>query len=133
MVAGGSRTFNLGSSAAPTISARIAFFHVDRAQCDRHPCQHGLHRPSRAARRNSSTAYLKLLEPMSFPVVRRTGSIRCADIGLMGQIGGGSWTGSERPFTRAGGCRRRDALPPPGIQPTKMAPRDSLASLSVMP
>ncbi|MGO4565271.1 aromatic amino acid lyase [Rhizobium sp. 2YAF20] len=75
-------------------------------------------------------AYLKLLEADVIPVVRRTGSIGCADIGLMGQIGA-VLTGVGEAVHKGRRMQAADAFAAAGIQPTKMAPRDSLASLSV--
>src|SRR5690606_4444398 len=74
-------------------------------------------------------AFLDLLDRDVVPVVRRTGSIGCADIGLMGQIGavltgvGEAVYGGER---LAAGI----ALERAGLKPVKLAPRDSLAAVS---
>lgn len=75
-------------------------------------------------------AYLDLLRVDAIPVVRRTGSIGCADIGLMGQIGT-VLTGGGEVFFRG----RREAalgvLREAGLTPLELAPRDALASLAV--
>ena len=75
-------------------------------------------------------AYLRLLEADVIPVVRRTGSIGCADIGLMGQIGA-VLTGVGEAVYRGRRMQAREAFAAAGIEPVRMAPRDSLASLSV--
>ncbi len=75
-------------------------------------------------------AYLRLLEADVVPVVRRTGSIGCADIGLMGQIGA-VLTGVGEAVYRGRRMQAADAFAAAGIGPVSMAPRDSLASLSV--
>ncbi|WP_127145183.1 aromatic amino acid lyase [Pelagibacterium montanilacus] len=73
--------------------------------------------------------YQKMLAADVIPVVRRTGSIGCADIGLMGQIGavltgvGEAYHGGER-------LPALEALARAGLEPFKLAPRDSLASVS---
>ena len=75
-------------------------------------------------------AYLALLERDVVPVVRRTGSIGCADLGLMGQIGAVLTGAGEAVFEN----RRMPAaaaLAAAGLEPVKLAPRDSLASISV--
>ena len=74
-------------------------------------------------------AYLALLSADVVPVVRRTGSIGCADIGLMGQIGAVLTGAGEAIFA---GQRRPagDALQAAGFKPFRLAPRDSLASVS---
>ncbi|WP_181702062.1 aromatic amino acid lyase [Chthonobacter albigriseus] len=75
-------------------------------------------------------AYVRLLAAGVVPVVRRTGSIGCADIGLMGQIGAvltgvgeAVHVGRRMPATLA--------LASAGLEPIRMAPKDSLASISV--
>ncbi len=75
-------------------------------------------------------AYLQLLEADVIPVVRRTGSIGCADIGLMGQIGA-VLTGVGEAVHRGRRMQAADAFAAAGIEAIRMAPRDSLASLSV--
>jgi histidine ammonia-lyase len=74
-------------------------------------------------------AYLALLSADVVPVVRRTGSIGCADIGLMGQIGAVLTGAGEAMFD---GRRQAagDALSAAGLRPFRLAPRDSLASIS---
>ncbi len=75
-------------------------------------------------------AYMRMLEVDIIPVVRRTGSIGCADIGLMGQIGA-VLTGVGEAVYRGKRMQAADAFAAAGMQPFTMAPRDSLASLSV--
>jgi histidine ammonia-lyase len=75
-------------------------------------------------------AYLDLLAADVIPVVRRTGSIGCADIGLMGQIGA-VLTGVGEAVHRGKRMPAEEAFRAAGISPQRMAPRDSLASLSV--
>ncbi|HTJ56826.1 MAG TPA: aromatic amino acid ammonia-lyase [Devosiaceae bacterium] len=75
-------------------------------------------------------AYLALLAADVVPVVRRTGSIGCADIGLMGQIGA-VLTGVGEAVYQNRRLPAEQALADAGLKPAKMAPRDSLASISV--
>jgi len=75
-------------------------------------------------------AYLRLLSADVVPVVRRTGSIGCADIGLMGQIGA-VLTGVGEAIYRNRRLPAEAALAEAGLAPAKMAPRDSLASISI--
>ncbi len=75
-------------------------------------------------------AYMRMLRADLIPVVRRTGSIGCADIGLMGQIGA-VLTGVGEAIYRGERMQAADAFQAAGMEPVKMAPRDSLASLSV--
>ncbi|GHA29696.1 histidine ammonia-lyase [Devosia pacifica] len=73
--------------------------------------------------------FVKLLENDVVPVVRRTGSIGCADIGLMGQIGA-VLTGVGEAVYRGERLPANEALRRAGLEPMKLAPRDSLASIS---
>ncbi|EJJ30253.1 aromatic amino acid lyase [Rhizobium sp. CF142] len=75
-------------------------------------------------------AYMRMLKADLIPVVRRTGSIGCADIGLMGQIGA-VLTGVGEAIYRGNRMQAAEAFQAAGMEPVKMAPRDSLASLSV--
>jgi histidine ammonia-lyase len=75
-------------------------------------------------------SYLRLLNADVIPVVRRTGSIGCADIGLMGQIGA-VLTGVGEAVYRGRRMQAAEAFAAAGLEPINMAPRDSLASLSV--
>ena len=75
-------------------------------------------------------AYLRLLAADVVPVVRRTGSIGCADIGLMGQIGA-VLTGVGEAVFRGRRLSAEVALAEAGLRPVSMAPRDSLASISI--
>jgi histidine ammonia-lyase len=75
-------------------------------------------------------AYLALLDKDVVPVVRRTGSIGTADIGLMGQIGA-VLTGVGEAVYQNRRMSAEAALAEAGLYPTRMAPRDSLASISV--
>jgi histidine ammonia-lyase len=75
-------------------------------------------------------AYLALLEKDVVPVVRRTGSMGTADIGLMGQIGA-VLTGVGEAVYQNRRMSAEAALAEAGLQPCRMAPRDSLASISV--
>jgi histidine ammonia-lyase len=74
-------------------------------------------------------AYLDLLKTDVIPVVRRTGSIGCADIGLMGQIGA-VLTGAGEAIFKGQRMAASQALDLAGLSPHRMAPRDALASLS---
>jgi len=75
-------------------------------------------------------AYLRLLSADVVPVVRRTGSIGCADIGLMGQIGA-VLTGVGEAIYQGRRLSAEAALAEAGLAPIIMAPRDSLASISI--
>lgn len=75
-------------------------------------------------------AYLALLGKDVVPVVRRTGSIGTADIGLMGQIGA-VLTGVGEAVYQNRRMSAEAALAEAGLAPCRMAPRDSLASISV--
>lgn len=75
------------------------------------------------------SAYLDLLERDVVPVVRRTGSIGCADIGLMGQIGA-VLTGAGEAFFDGERLPADRALAAAGLAPVHLAARDSLASVS---
>ncbi|WP_366653498.1 aromatic amino acid ammonia-lyase [Fodinicurvata sp. EGI_FJ10296] len=75
-------------------------------------------------------AFIKLLEAGVIPVVRRTGSIGCADIGLMGQIGA-VLTGVGEAVYQGRRLPADAALAEAGLSPMPMEPRDSLASISV--
>jgi histidine ammonia-lyase len=74
-------------------------------------------------------AYLALLKADVVPVVRRTGSIGCADIGLMGQIGA-VLTGAGEAVFNGERMGASEALSRAGLKPFRLAPRDSLASVS---
>lgn len=74
-------------------------------------------------------AFLALLGADVVPVVRRTGSIGCADIGLMGQIGA-VLTGSGEALFNGQRQPAAMALAAAGIAPFRLAPRDSLAAIS---
>lgn len=75
-------------------------------------------------------AFLALMEKDVVPVVRRHGSMGCADIGLMGQVAavmtgeGEAWFAGER-------LPAAEALRRAGLAPYRMQPRDALAALSV--
>ncbi|MHA6691482.1 aromatic amino acid lyase [Devosia sp. A449] len=74
-------------------------------------------------------AFLDLLSADVVPLVRRTGSIGCADIGLMGQIGAVLTGAGEATFD---GKRQpaAEALAAAGLKAFRLKPRDSLASIS---
>lgn len=74
--------------------------------------------------------YLDLLRADVVPVVRRTGSIGCADIGLMGQIGA-VLTGVGEAYYNNRRLSAGAALAEAGLRPARLKPRDSLASISV--
>jgi histidine ammonia-lyase len=75
-------------------------------------------------------AYLALLDRDVVPVVRRTGSIGTADIGLMGQIGA-VLTGVGEAVYKNRRLPAAEALAEAGLEPQRLKPRDSLASISV--
>lgn len=75
-------------------------------------------------------AYLALLRTDVVPVVRRTGSIGTADIGLMGQIGA-VLTGVGEAVYQNRRMSAEAALAEAGLKPVRMQARDSLASISV--
>ncbi|AJY45220.1 aromatic amino acid lyase [Martelella endophytica] len=75
-------------------------------------------------------AFMALLAHDVIPIVRRTGSIGCADIGLMGQIsaaltgvGDAIYQGQRMPVT--------EAFEKAGLSTLRMEPRDALASFSL--
>ena len=72
-------------------------------------------------------AYLRLLAADVVPVVRRTGSIGCADMGQIGAVltgvGEAVYAGRRLPAV--------EALEAAGLAPIRMAPKDSLAAISV--
>ena len=74
-------------------------------------------------------AFQRLLDADVIPVVRRTGSIGCADIGLMGQIGA-VLTGVGEAYHAGERLPAAEAMARAGLKPFKLAPRDSLASVS---
>ncbi|HEY8577688.1 MAG TPA: aromatic amino acid lyase [Devosia sp.] len=74
-------------------------------------------------------AFLALLSADVVPVVRRTGSIGCADIGLMGQIGAVLTGAGEAMFDGHRQPAER-ALSAAGLKAFRLAPRDSLAAVS---
>lgn len=74
-------------------------------------------------------AFLNLLDRDVVPVVRRTGSIGCADIGLMGQIGA-VLTGVGEAVHRGERLSASVALERAGLKPVRLAARDSLAAVS---
>ncbi len=74
-------------------------------------------------------AYLRLLSADVIPVVRSSGSIGCADIGLMGQIGA-VLVGAGEAIYRDRRLPAHVALREAGLSPFTMAPRDSLAAVS---
>src|SRR5690606_8409818 len=71
-------------------------------------------------------AYLGLLSMNVTPIVRRTGSIGCADIGLMGQIGA-VIAGVGEAVYQGRRMEAPEALAAAGLHPLAMAPKDSLA------
>ncbi|AVF05366.1 histidine ammonia-lyase [Devosia sp. I507] len=75
------------------------------------------------------SAFQGLLDADVIPVVRRTGSIGCADIGLMGQIGA-VLTGVGEAYHSGERLPAAEAMARAGLKPFKLAPRDSLASVS---
>lgn len=75
-------------------------------------------------------AFLALLERDVIPVVRKTGSIGCGDIGLMGQIGA-VLVGDGEAVYKGRRMEAADALAAAGLKPMVMAPRDALAALGV--
>ncbi len=74
-------------------------------------------------------AFLALLSKDVVPVVRRTGSIGCADIGLMGQIGA-VLTGVGEAVYQGERLPAEVALERAGLKPVWFKPRDSLAAVS---
>jgi histidine ammonia-lyase len=74
--------------------------------------------------------YVSLLHADVVPMVRRKGSIGCADIGLMGQIGA-VLTGTGEAFYQGRLLPAEAALAVAGLAPITMVPKDSLASISV--
>ncbi len=122
-------TFNLGLVRAHHFGTGAPFSMsvVRNAMAILH--QYGADRPGRLLL-ELIDAYLQLLHSDVIPVVRRTGSIGCADIGLMGQIGA-VLTGVGEAVYHGRRMQAADAFAAAGIKPVRMLPRDSLASLSV--
>lgn len=75
-------------------------------------------------------AFLRLLERDVVPVVRRHGSMGCADIGLMGQVAA-VLTGEGEAYFEGERLPAAVALARAGLEPFCMQPRDALAALSV--
>ena len=75
-------------------------------------------------------AFAALLHHDLIPLVRRSGSIGCADIGLMGQIAG-VLTGEGECFYKNQRMSADRALMQAGLEPIKMLPRDALAAFSL--
>ncbi|RIX99694.1 histidine ammonia-lyase [Aureimonas flava] len=75
-------------------------------------------------------AFVDLLNADIIPIVRRTGSIGCADIGLMGQIGA-VLTGVGEVSHRGARRDAAEVLAELGRAPLVFAPRDALAALAV--
>lgn len=75
-------------------------------------------------------AFVDLLNTDVTPVVRRTGSIGCADIGLMGQIGA-VLIGAGEAFHAGRRLPADAALAAAGLTPIRLAPKDGLAAVSV--
>lgn len=75
-------------------------------------------------------AFLDLLRCDLIPVVRRTGSIGCADIGLMGQVGA-ALTGVGEAVYQGRRMPVAEAFDLAGLKPFHMGARDSLASFSL--
>jgi histidine ammonia-lyase len=73
--------------------------------------------------------YLNLLNRFVTPLVRRTGSIGCADIGLMGQIGS-VLTGVGEAFFDGRRMPAAEALSVAGLEPIRLRPKDGLAAVS---
>jgi histidine ammonia-lyase len=74
-------------------------------------------------------ALLSLLERDCVPLVRHQGSVGCADIGLMGQIGA-VLTGEGEVMAAGQAVPALEGLARAGLTPMRMRPRDSLALLS---
>ena len=111
--------FGTGSPFPSSIVRAAMAIRVNTALTGRVGCSRGL-----------VGAYLDLLANDVVPVVRRTGSIGTADIGLMGQIGA-VLTGVGEAVYQNRRMSAEAALAEAGLQPCRMAPRDSLASISV--
>lgn len=74
-------------------------------------------------------ALLALQHHDILPMVRRTGSIGCADIGLMGQIGA-ALSGAGEVLYQGRAMPSAEALAAAGLAPFRFRPRDSLAAIS---
>lgn len=111
--------FGTGPAFAPEIVRSAIAIRVNTALTGRVGCTTGL-----------VEAYVRLLAADVVPVVRRTGSIGCADIGLMGQIGA-VLTGVGEAVYHGRRMPAAAALAAAGLQPIRMVAKDSLASISV--
>lgn len=110
--------FGTGDPFAPEIVRKAIAIRVNSALSGVVGCTPGL-----------LEAYVMLLNAGVVPVVRRTGSIGCADIGLMGQIGA-VLTGTGEALYRGTRLPADMALAAAGLMPLRMAPKDSLVSIS---
>ncbi len=110
--------FGTGEPFAPEVVRKAMAIRVNSALAGQTGCSATLIR-----------GYLDLLNRGVVPVVRRTGSIGCADIGLMGQIGSvligvgeALYAGRRMPAA--------EALAAAGLAPIRLKPKDGLAAVS---
>lgn len=110
--------FGTGEPFAPEVVRKAIAIRINSALAGRTGCTETLVR-----------GYLDLLNRSVVPVVHRTGSIGCADIGLMGQIGavligvGEAMHGGRR-------LPAAEALAAAGLAPIRLRPKDGLAAVS---
>ena len=110
--------FGTGEPFAPEVVRKAMAIRVNSALAGQTGCSETLIR-----------GYLDLLNRDVVPIVRRTGSIGCADIGLMGQIGSvligvgeAAYAGRRMPAA--------EALAAAGLVPIHLMPKDGLAAVS---
>ena len=77
-------------------------------------------------------AYMRLLDADLVPLVRRTGSIGCADIGLMGQIGA-VLTGVGEAVYRGKRMQAAEAFQAAGLEPIRWRRATALLRSASMP
>ena len=110
--------FGTGEPFAPEVVRKAMAIRVNSALAGQTGCSEALIR-----------GYLDLLNRDVVPVVRRTGSIGCADIGLMGQIGS-VLTGVGEAVYAGRRMPAAEALAAAGLAPIHLKPKDGLAAVS---
>lgn len=110
--------FGTGEPFAPEVVRKAMAIRVNSALAGHTGCSETLIR-----------GYLDLLNQAVTPVVRRTGSIGCADIGLMGQIGS-VLTGVGEALYAGRRMPAAEALAAAGLAPIHLKPKDGLAAVS---
>lgn len=110
--------FGTGQPFAPEVVRKAMAIRVNSALAGQTGCSETLIK-----------GYLDLLNRGVTPIVRRTGSIGCADIGLMGQIGS-VLTGIGEALYDGQRMSAEEALAAAGLKPIHLKPKDGLAAVS---